>query len=163
MFVYNKSIMRKYITFIVLAILSVSYSAAQMAIPGKAFADNPARFNGRKVSLKNVSVSIESNLGSNNSVVAPAPLTAPSSAINARPIVAPGPSFFILIWRPPRGFKEVDVTFIDAPEYKGCFFMADPIYNQLKRDLGGQTVNAIITFRGDSRTGYNLTFYKLGN
>ena len=153
--------MRKYITFIVLALLSVSYSAAQMAIPGKAFADNPARFNGRKVSLKNVTVTIESNLS--NSVVAPAPLTAPSSAINARPIVAPGPRQIIQTCRPPRGFKEVDVTFTDAPEYKGCFFMADPIYNQLKRDLGGQTVDAVITFRGDSRTGYNLTFYKLGN
>ena len=152
--------MRKYITFIVLALLSVSYSAAQMAIPGKAFADNPARFNGRKVSLKNVSVSIESNLGSNNSVIAPATVTAP---ISARPIVAPGPRQMIQTCRPPRGFKEVDVNFIDAPEYKGCFFMADAIYNQLKRDLGGQTVNAQITFRGDSRTGYNLTFYKLGN
>ena len=151
--------MRKYITFIVLALLSVSYSAAQMAIPGKAFADNPARFNGRKVTLKNVSVSIESNLGSSNSVIAPAPLTAP---ISARPIVAPGPRQMIQTCRPPRGFKEVDVNFIDAPEYKGCFFMADAIYNQLKRELGGQTVDAQITFRGDSRTGYNLTFYKLG-
>ena len=159
MFVYNKSIMKKYITFIVLAILSVSYSYAQLSIPGKVFADNPTRFNGRKVSLKEVIISTESNLGSNSAVIAPAPLNSP---ISARPIVAPGPRQSIQTCRPPRGFKEIDIIFKEAPEYKACFFMADPMYDQLNRELGGQSVDAVITFRGDSRTGYNLTFYKLG-
>ena len=58
--------------------------------------------------------------------------------------------------------KEVDVDFISAPEYKGCFFMSDAMFTQLMREAGGQSVDAQITFRGDSRTGYSVSFYRLG-
>ena len=40
--------------------------------------------------------------------------------------------------------------------------MSDMMKTQLDRELGGQQVDAQITFRGDYRTGYNVTFYRLG-
>jgi hypothetical protein len=40
--------------------------------------------------------------------------------------------------------------------------MGDAMYNELKRQAGGQKIDAQITFQGDSRVGYNVTFYKIG-
>jgi len=40
--------------------------------------------------------------------------------------------------------------------------MAANMKAQMDRELGGQNVDAQITFRGDYRTGYNVTFYRLG-
>jgi len=34
---------------------------------------------------------------------------------------------------------------------------------QLDREMGHENAPAQLTFRGDSRTGYNVTFYRLGN
>ena len=46
--------MKKLVTLAVVAIAVVGSAVAQMAIPGEIFAGNPARFNGRKVTLKNI-------------------------------------------------------------------------------------------------------------
>lgn len=143
---------------VVLTIGMIGSTFGQLAIPGAAFADNPTRFNGRKVTVKDVV--LKSNIttvNSNSVVIAP---------LNNTPInignIGPVNQNRMLPCRPPRGFSQVDVLFIEKPDYEGCFFMMDSMYKQLQRDLGGQNVNAKITFRGDARTGYNLSFYRLG-
>jgi len=153
--------MRKFLLIAIVTIGMIGSIVAQMAIPGVSFTDNPSRFNGRKVTLKDVKVNFTNTLGVNSMAVAPAPLT---GAIQM-PTVAPGPTgtgSVVVRCNPPRGFSQVTVDFNAAPDYKGCFFMADAMYNQLKREVGAQSVDAQITFRGDSRTGYNVSFYKLG-
>jgi hypothetical protein len=50
---YNKM---KKLALILLAIGMIGASYSQMAIPGEVFASNPARFNGRKVAIKNIEI-----------------------------------------------------------------------------------------------------------
>jgi len=144
-----------------LAIGMIGASTAQIAIPSAAFADNPSRFNGRKVTVKDIKLDFTNTVNTSVGVVAPAPLAGPIQI----PTAAPGPNGagnVAVRCNPPRGFSQVNITFNSSPDYKGCFFMQDPMYNQLKRETGGQSVDAQITFRGDARTGYNVSFYKLG-
>ena len=149
--------MRKLFLLAVLTIGMVASSVAQMAIPGEIFAENPARFNGRKVTLKNVEV-VNSNNAHQPGIVA-----GPVGPIQAAPGAVGTPSApNVTPCRPPRGFSQVSVFFKAAPEYQGCFFMADAMFNQLMREVGHENTPAQITFRGDSRTGYNVTFYRLG-
>jgi len=154
--------MKKLLSLAVLAVAVVGSAVAQMAIPGVVFADNAARFNGRKVTLKNVQVDMTSQMSVATGAVAPAPLNGPATALTPGTIGPVGPVAVQAPCRPPRGFSQVDIKFLEKPEFKACFFMADPMYNVLKRDAGGQSVDAQITFRGDARTGYNVSFYKLG-
>ena len=150
--------MRKFLLSL-LAIGMMGSSVAQMAIPGGIFADNPSRFNGRKVTIKNVQIDLNDLVGTNQ-----ATSIAPISGPVQMPQVAPGPngSGRAVRCNPPRGFKQVTVFFLEKPEFETCFFMADAMYEQLKRETGGQTVDVHLTFRGDSRTGYNVTFYRIG-
>lgn len=153
--------MKKLLSLVVLAVAVVGSAVAQIAIPSAAFADNPSRFNGRKVTLKDIKVDFTNTVNTAVGAIAPAPLAGPIQM----PTVAPGPNGagnVAVRCNPPRGFSQVNVTFNSSPDYKACFFMANAMYNQLKRETGGQSVDAQITFRGDARTGYNVSFYKLG-
>lgn len=139
----------------------IGSSLGQMAIPGEVFAQNPARFNGRKVTIKNIQIVAENLNGGNGmsgpigtvsgplSLGAPGPVGTPSA-----PNVTP--------CNPPRGFSKLNVFFKGEPNYKGCFFMADVMFSQLNRELGGHDADAMISFRGDARTGYHVSLYKLG-
>src|SRR6056300_552280 len=137
--------MRKILLTALVTIGMIGSSVAQMAIPGEIFADNPSRFNGRKVTIKNIQLDGTQTMGGSKGVIAPGPIGTPS-APNVHPC------------RAPRGFSEIQVVFKGKPEFKGCFFMADNMRTQLFRELGGQLIDAQITFRGDSRTGYAVTF-----
>jgi hypothetical protein len=149
--------MRKLFLLAALTIGMMATSVAQMAIPGEVFATNPARFNGRQTTIKNVE--IVKTLGTNGpsiggpagslQVGAPGPIGSPTA-----PTAAP--------CRPPRGFSEINVSFTGSPDYKGCFFMADAMKAELDRQCGHTNTPAQLTFRGDSRTGYHVTFYRLG-
>jgi hypothetical protein len=158
----NKTIkqMKKLLSLAVLAVAVVGSAVAQLSIPGAIFADNPSRFNGRKVTLKEVKLVASTVSNTNGAIIAPTPLT-------GTVLAAPGPigtpsAPNVAPCRAPRGFSQVEVFFVGKPEYKACFFMSDAMKNQLDRELGGQSVEAQITFRGDARTGYNVSFYRLG-
>ena len=150
--------MRKILLTALVTIGMIGSSVAQMAIPGEIFAGNPARFNGRKVTIKNIEI-VKSDVHSQGTTIggpvgsfshgAPGPVGSPT-APSTHPC------------RPPRGFSEVSVFFKGAPEYKGCFFMADNMKTQLDRECGHENTPAQLTFRGDSRTGYLISFYRLG-
>ena len=148
--------MKKLILTSLLTIGMIASSVAQMAIPGEVFASNPSRFDGRKITIKNIEIakadphagpSIGGPAGSFQG--APGPVGSPTAPA-AHPC------------RPPRGFSEVSIFFKGAPEYKGCFFMADNMKSQLDRECGHENTPAIISFRGDSRVGYHITLYRLG-
>ena len=48
--------MKKLTLLFAVAFAVVGSAMAQMAIPGEVFAGNPARFNGRKVTIKNIEI-----------------------------------------------------------------------------------------------------------
>ncbi len=148
--------MKKLTLLFAVAFAVVGSAMAQMAIPGEVFAQNPSRFNGRKVTIKNIEIVKTSATGG------PA-IGGPAGSLNqGAPGPAGSPSAPAAPCRPPRGFSEIGLNFIGAPEYKGCFFMADNMKTQLDRECGHDKTPAQITFRGDSRTGYNVSFYRLG-
>tara|TARA_S200002703_G_scaffold1109_2_gene1908 strand:- start:1056 stop:1481 length:426 start_codon:yes stop_codon:yes gene_type:complete len=132
-----------------LAIGMMGSSVAQMAIPGGIFADDPTRFNGRKVTVKNIQIDFADLDTQYGITTPPGPIGTPT-----KPLIAP--------CRPPRGFVKVKVFFLEKPEYDACFFMVSSMYEQLKRETGGVTTDARITFRGEPRIGYHITFYRLG-
>jgi len=149
--------MKKLILVSLFAIGMIGASVAQMAIPGEMFANNPSRFNGRKVTIKNVEV-VKTDAHGGPSIGGPAgSLSGGPGAVGTPGAPATDPC------RPPRGFSEVSVFFNGSPEFKSCFFMADNMKQQLDREMGHENAPAQLTFRGDSRTGYNVTFYRLGN
>lgn len=134
----------------------IASGIAQMAIPGAIFTSNQARFNGRKVTIKNVQV-VPETITNSNVAIAP---------INPNPVsISPGNIGPIgkvsLNCTAPRGFHTVNILFLEDPDFQGCFFVADVMYKQLMRELGGQSVDAEITFRGDSRIGYHITMFRL--
>lgn len=151
--------MRKLFLLAALTIGMVASSVAQMAIPGEIFAQNPARFNGRKVTIKNIEIVKSEPVGS----VISGPSIRPTGSV----VIAPGavgtPSApNVTPCRPPRGFSRVELFFKGEPGFSGCFFMADNMKTQLDREMGNENVPANVTFRGDYRTGYMISFYRLG-
>lgn len=149
--------MKKLVTLVVVALAVVGSAIAQMAIPGDIFAQNPARFNGRKVTIKNIEI-----VKSSAALAGPT-IGGPAGTLNG----APGPvgshsAPTTHPCRPPRGFTQMNLFFKGTPEYNGCFFMADNMYNQLMRECAHENTPAQITFRGDVRIGYMVSFYRLG-
>jgi len=149
--------MRKILLTALVTIGMIGSSLAQMAIPGEVFASNPARFNGRKVTLNNIEI-VKKDAHSGPSIGGPVGTVQMGAPGAIGTPTAPN----VIPCHPPRGFSEVGLFFKGAPEYKSCFFMADVMFNQLMREVGHENTPAQITFRGDSRTGYNVTFYRLG-
>ena len=153
--------MKKLLSLAVLAVAVVGSAVAQMAIPGEIFAQNPSRFNGRRVTLKNIEI-VKTN--AHNGSVAVGPVIGSSAAVlqNAPGAVGTPSAPAVAPCRPPRGFSEVSIFFKGEPTYKACFFMADNMKTQLDRELADTNTPAMINFRGDSRMGYVITFYRLG-
>lgn len=141
---------------VVLTIGMIGSTFAQMAIPGEVFASNPNRFNGRKVTIKNIVIKSESVDTKNSTITGPVNLNVAPGAVGtpSAPTVTP--------CRAPRGFSKLDIFFKASPEFNGCFFMADNMREQLYREMGMEDTDGQITFRGDSRTGYMVSFYRLG-
>jgi hypothetical protein len=156
----KNKIMKKVTTLFAVAFAFIGASMAQMVIPGESFAKNPSSFNGRKVSIKNIQLDFSNKMPASTGAVAPVG----GGAMGAGS-VGPGPGgqgAQVVRCNPPRGFSQLDVNFLAAPDFEGCFYMGDAMYNELKRQAGGQSIDAQITFQGDSRIGYNVTFYKIG-
>lgn len=150
--------MKKVIWVILITIGLIGGSRGQMAIAGGIFAENPTRFNGRMIAVKNIRLNI-STTGSISGAVPPA--SVPGGNVNNGPNGVAGNA--LQRCNPPRGFKQLDVEFTEKPEFESCFFMAESMYNQLKKETMGQgKVDVQLTFRGDNRTGYNVMSYRLG-
>ncbi len=149
--------MKKVLSF-ALTMVAVGSTLSQMVIPGESFAKNPASFNGRKVSVKNIQITATQTTAPG--VIAPAPINPVGTAT-----VAPGANGTgtqVIRCNVPRGYKQLDVNFLAAPDFEGCFFTSDAMYKSLAATSNGTPVDAQITFQGDNRLGYNVTFYRIG-
>lgn len=149
--------MKKITVLFGVAFAIVGSSLAQMAIPGEVFASNPTRYNGCKITLKNLEI-IKPDTTTGATIGGPAgTLTQGSTGATATPSASSTTPC-----QPPRGFSEVSVFFKGEPNFKGCFFMADNMKQQLDLECGHERTPAELNFRGDSRAGYRITFYRLG-
>jgi len=153
-------IMKKVTTLFAVAFAFIGASMAQMVIPGESFAKNPSSFNGRKTSIKNIQLDFSNKMPGSAGAVAP--VGAAGMGAGAPAPGAGGQGTQVVRCNPPRGFSQLDVNFLGAPDFEGCFFMGDVMYNELKRQAGGQKIDAQITFQGNNNIGYNVTFYKIG-
>lgn len=150
--------MKKAIWVILITIGIIGNSQGQLAIAGGIFAENPPRYNGRMITVKNIRL----NMNTQSSISGAVP-PANVSGGNVNNIPGSGSGSSTQRCNPPRGFKQLDVEFIEKPEFESCFFMAETMYNQLKKETLGQSkVDVQLTFRGDNRTGYNVMSYRLG-
>ena len=148
--------MKKLSLLFAIGFTMVGSSMAQMVIPGETFAANPARFNNRPTTIKNIEI-VQENATGGPSIGGPAgstPSFAPPAGSPSAPNNTP--------CRPPRGFSQVNLNFKGAPEFNACFFMSDVMKAQMDRECGKKNSPATISFRGESRVGYNITAYKLG-
>lgn len=148
--------MKKLITLLTVCSLTLS-AMAQMAIPGGVFASNPARFDGRKVTIKNIEIiKTEENrrAGIGGPGIAAYGLPGAGGIPSAISSAAP--------CNPPRGFKTVEVNFLEEVSFKACFFMAEDMIEQLYLEVGDQPCAAQITIRGNGRAGYHVSFYRIG-
>ena len=135
----------------------IGSSMAQVIIPGEIFAANPARFNNRPTTIKNIEI-VQENAAGGPSIGGPAGSMSVGAPGAAGTPNAPSNT----PCRPPRGFSQVNLHFKGAPEFKGCFFMSDVMKTQMDRECGHHNTPATVSFRGESRVGYAITAYKLG-
>lgn len=151
--------MKKITTFLAIAFTLIGMSKAQMAIPGESFAQNPSRFNGRKVTVRNIQLDFSNKMPNGGAAPIPNSSNSTNSPQGPGGMGQGNPAFRC---NPPRGFQMVDVDFLAAPAYQGCFYMKENMWAELRRQAGGQKIDAQITFQGDNRVGYNITFYQVG-
>lgn len=148
--------MKKLVLLAAVAVATIGSAFSQaLAIPGEIFAENPTRFNGRKVTVKNIEILKPTEGDHAVSIGGPVNVT-------PGPVGVSGPTS-MLPCRTPRGFSSVEIFFKGATNFKACFFMADNMREQMYRETGHESTPAEITFRGDSRTGYMVSFYRLGS
>lgn len=157
--------MKKLTILFALIFASFGTAFAQAPITGAVFATNPARFDGQKVTVKNLQLDLTKNSAPKTGAVAPVAVSPAGGSLTGAP-VAPGQNgsgSLVARCNPPRGFKELNVAFIEKPDYHACFFMSEAMHNQLMKETAGKTkVDIQLTYRGDSKLGYSVTFYRLG-
>jgi hypothetical protein len=123
------------------------------------FTENPSRYNGKVLTIKNIRLNLNSN--NRTSGIVALPSSQPNGAINAKSgagTTAMVPASCIT----PKGFKQLDVVFVEKPDFQSCFFINDALYLQLKKEVKGKTlVDVQLTLRGDNRAGYNIESYRL--
>ena len=104
--------MKKLTLLFAVAFAVVGSAMAQMAIPGEVFAGNPSRFNGSKVTIKNIEI-VKADAHGGPSIGGPA------GSFQGAPGAAGTPNAPATHpCRPPRGFSEVSVFFKGAPNLK---------------------------------------------
>jgi hypothetical protein len=135
-------------------------AAAQgaMNVTASEFVARSGRFNGVTVVISNLKIDL-------SAVSTTIPSGAVSPAGSGAPVpgspAAPGPmsaGSSDIRCLPPRGFKTVKVGFPADANFTKCFFIAEAQYNALPK---GQTLNAQLTFKGDSNLGYVITLFRL--
>ena len=81
--------MKKLTLLFAVAFAVVGSAMAQMAIPGEVFAGNPSRFNGRKVTIKNIEI-VKTDAHGGPSIGGPAGTFHRAALLGAYPHLAAG-------------------------------------------------------------------------
>lgn len=157
--------MKKITSLIALALFMIGSAFSQMIIDASLFAENPSRYNGKRVTIKNIVIDLNFKDTFKGVKVGTTPKPTFGGSALGIPNLGPlptGNSTVVMQCNPPRGFERVVVLFPQKPEYIGCFFMADAMKKKLISEAGGQTkLDAEVTIKGDSNTGYNITFFRV--
>lgn len=133
-------------TLAAVAFAFVGTAMAQMQIDGGQFANNPAQFNNKSVTLKNVTVVFSSNNHGGPAHGGPGMGPGPGGAQGAP-------------CNPPRGSEKVTLKFNSAPQFNGCFFATSQLINDFKRKSGNRPeANAIVSIKGNSQMGFQISF-----
>ncbi len=155
--------MKKIMVYIVVACLFALPSYGQTVVNGLDFANNPSNWNGKSITIKDIQI----NLTNHQAVAVGTPASTNGAisvggSINAAP-TPPAPTPAAIRCNPSKGFRNIDVDFIEKPEFEACFFMSDAMYSELMKKTKGKTaVDVRLTLRGDNTKGYQVTFYRIG-
>ena len=137
-------------TLVAVAFAFVGAAMAQMQIDGGQFANNPAQFNNKAVTLKGVTVVFSDNHGGpghggpghGGPGMGPGPGGAQGAPCNA-----------------PRGSEKVTLKFNSAPQFSGCFFATTQLINDFKRKSGNRPeAKAVVSVKGNTQTGFQISF-----
>lgn len=140
---------------LLLVAVSAMFSSAafsQMMVNGGDFVNHPERYDNKPVTIKNVSVSTGDGHEGGHHGAPGAHHAAPGpQGGHQAPCVAP------------RGTEQINVTFKEKMDYQGCFYAQTPMATTIKNQTrGGHPVEAILSIKGNSKTGYLITNFKQG-
>ena len=145
--------MKKLLVFLVGIVSLFGTAMSQsLTINDVQFTSNPSKFNNKIVTINSVKL----NLSSNTPVSISVP-TARATVLTGAG--APSPKSATVHCNAPRGFRSLQVSSLNDQPFNVCFFISELMYTALPK--GQPTVNAQITFRGDSNFGYVINMYKL--
>ena len=118
------------------------------------FTSNPLKFNNKIVTIKEVKLNTENSMPGSVVVGGGSVISAGPGGPVSKPVGAP-----VVRCNAPRGFRAIDIDFLNDPSFNACFFMSEAMYVALPK--GQPSLNMQITFRGDNNFGYVVNLYKL--
>jgi len=118
------------------------------------FTSNPSKFNNQIVTINSVKL----NLSSNKPVSISVPTNGATVSTGAGTPSSKSTGATVRC-NAPRGFRSLQVDLLNNQSFNVCFFISEAMFTTLPK--GQPTVNAQITFRGDSNFGYVINMYKL--
>lgn len=158
--------MKKITSLLVSSFAFFSIANAQMVVDATDFYNNPSKYNGRTIVLKDVIVHKAAPVGTTitpagtgapGSPVAPGGATGgvvtPSSVAGGAPGAATAPATRC---NPPRNFEVLEVVFPNG-QTKGCFVILSKMANPIPSN---KDVVATITFKADTRLLNKVTMIK---
>lgn len=152
--------MKKIISLLICSFAFFKMSNAQMVVDATDFYNNPSKYNGRTIVLKDIIVHKTSSAGT---TITPAGVGAPgtplSTGVTTPSAVAGGVTISAAPatrCNPPKNFEVLEVVFPNGLT-KGCFVILSKMANPIP---SGKDVVATITFKADTRLINKVTMIK---
>lgn len=158
--------MKKITSLLASSFAFFSIANAQMVVDATDFFNNPSKYNGRTIVLKDVIVHKDAPIGTSitpagvgttGSPVSPGGtsggVTTPSSVAGGAPGSTTAPA---MRCNPPRNFEVLEVVFPNG-QTKGCFVILSKMANPIPSN---KDVLATITFKADTRLLNKVTMIK---
>jgi hypothetical protein len=153
--------MKKITSLLICSFAFFKMSNAQMVVDATDFYNNPSKYNGRTIVLKDIIVHkatapgttiTPAGVGSPGTPVSTG-VTTPSSVTGGAPTTPAAPATRC---NPPRNFEVLEVVFPNG-QTKGCFVILSKMANPIP---SGKDVVATITFKADTRLLNKVTMIK---
>jgi hypothetical protein len=153
--------MKKITSLLICSFAFFKMSNAQMVVDATDFYNNPSKYNGRTIVLKDIIVHkataagttiTPAGVGSPGAPVSTG-VTTPSSVTGGTPTAPVAPATRC---NPPRNFEVLEVVFPNG-QTKGCFVILSKMANPIP---SGKDVVATITFKADTRLLNKVTMIK---
>lgn len=162
--------MKKITSFLVGAFAIFSASNAQMVVDANDFYNNPSKYNGRTIVIRDITVRKASAVGATitpsaasgaGTPVGPAGsptsgIVTPSGVTGGGTPTSPTPPAPAIRCNPPRNFEQLEVVFPNG-QTKGCFVILSKMAAPIPTN---KDVVATITFKADTRLLNKVTMIK---